>query len=140
MHLNFQPSGTHCKAGAAVRDCSFQEGFCAPFCCVIYNPASCTLDVCSHGDALVISLTNNAFCCCCSLQANMFPIKILAVLLEGHWKPAYPYIQGSILRKQVKDWHRNLGTTCARCSKSRRLGCKRTISEKKLVNLKQMLS
>ncbi|XP_063002924.1 mitochondrial ribosome-associated GTPase 2 isoform X2 [Elgaria multicarinata webbii] len=41
-------------------------------------------------------------------------------------------LQSCLLQKQLNSWHRNLSTSCTRCSKSRRLGHKRNISEKKL--------
>ncbi|XP_034979887.2 mitochondrial ribosome-associated GTPase 2 [Zootoca vivipara] len=49
--------------------------------------------------------------------------------LESQWRVTHSHIQSYLLQKS---WHRNLSTTCTRCSKSRRLGYKRNISEKKL--------
>ncbi|KAH0619224.1 hypothetical protein JD844_019048 [Phrynosoma platyrhinos] len=64
-------------------------------------------------------------------QAEMLQITIRA-WLESQWILANSHIQCSLFSQQVKSWHRNLSTTCSTCSKSRGLGHKRNISEKKL--------
>ncbi|XP_061487068.1 mitochondrial ribosome-associated GTPase 2 isoform X3 [Rhineura floridana] len=54
---------------------------------------------------------------------------VVRAWLESQWRLTHSHLQSCLLQKS---WHRNLSTTCARCSKSRRLGHKRNISEKKL--------
>ncbi|XP_077785479.1 mitochondrial ribosome-associated GTPase 2 isoform X3 [Podarcis muralis] len=61
-------------------------------------------------------------------RANMQQIPIRA-WLESQWRVTHSLIQSYLPQKS---WHRNLSTTCTRCSKSRRLGHKRDLSEKKL--------
>nr|XP_056700978.1 mitochondrial ribosome-associated GTPase 2 [Euleptes europaea] len=61
----------------------------------------------------------------------MLQVKILGAWLERRCRPTCSYILGCLLQKQAKNWHRDLSTTCAKCSKSRRSGHKRNLSEKK---------
>ncbi|XP_060086669.1 mitochondrial ribosome-associated GTPase 2 [Heteronotia binoei] len=62
----------------------------------------------------------------------MLQAKILGTWLKRSCSPSYSYILSCLLQKQAKSWHRYLSTSCGKCSKSRRLGHKRNISEKKL--------
>ncbi|XP_078248242.1 mitochondrial ribosome-associated GTPase 2 isoform X1 [Pogona vitticeps] len=62
---------------------------------------------------------------------QMLRITIRA-LFESPWRLANSYVENSLFQKQAKSWQKNFSTTCTRCSKSRQLGRKRIISEKKL--------
>ncbi|XP_054837980.1 mitochondrial ribosome-associated GTPase 2 [Eublepharis macularius] len=62
----------------------------------------------------------------------MLQVKILGAWLKSRCRPTYSYILSRLLQKQAQNWPRNFSTTCTKCSKSRRLGHKRNISEKKL--------
>ncbi|XP_053103895.1 mitochondrial ribosome-associated GTPase 2 [Hemicordylus capensis] len=58
----------------------------------------------------------------------MLQIKTFGPWLESQWK----LVESCLLQNQVKNWRRDLSTTCTRFSKNRRLGHKRSLSEKKL--------
>ncbi|XP_048354433.1 mitochondrial ribosome-associated GTPase 2 [Sphaerodactylus townsendi] len=62
----------------------------------------------------------------------MLQVKTLGARLERTCRPTYSYVLISFLQKQTENGHRSLSSTCAKCSKSRRLERKRNISEKKL--------
>ncbi|XP_077191892.1 mitochondrial ribosome-associated GTPase 2 [Paroedura picta] len=60
----------------------------------------------------------------------MLQAKILGTWLGRRWRPTYAYMLRCLLPKQ--SWHQDVSTSCAKCSKSRRLGHKKNVSEKKL--------
>ncbi|XP_062835086.1 mitochondrial ribosome-associated GTPase 2 isoform X1 [Anolis carolinensis] len=64
-------------------------------------------------------------------KAEMMRITVRA-WLESQSIWADSHTRCSLFPQKVKSWHKNLSTTCWICSKSRRLECKRNLSEKKL--------